>query len=107
MGSSEKYFYEPRNGHGLPHDPVVSIVAPRPIGWISTHHGAGHRNLAPYSFFNLFNYVPPIIGFASLGIKPQRRRRSCVAAAAGITSKSGRAPCSGWSNRADTQARLR
>lgn len=27
------------------------------------------RNLAPYSFFNLFNYVPPIIGFCSIGPK--------------------------------------
>ncbi|HUN25297.1 MAG TPA: flavin reductase family protein [Steroidobacteraceae bacterium] len=67
--SEEKYFYEPRCGHGLAHDPFNSIVAPRPIGWISTHDGAGHRNLAPYSFFNAFNYVPPIIGFASIGHK--------------------------------------
>ena len=27
------------------------------------------RNLAPYSFFNLFNYRPPIIGFSSMGWK--------------------------------------
>ena len=26
-------------------------------------------NLAPYSFFNAFNYVPPIVGFASIGAK--------------------------------------
>jgi flavin reductase (DIM6/NTAB) family NADH-FMN oxidoreductase RutF len=26
-------------------------------------------NLAPYSFFNAFNYSPPIIGFASVGYK--------------------------------------
>jgi flavin reductase (DIM6/NTAB) family NADH-FMN oxidoreductase RutF len=26
-------------------------------------------NLAPYSFFNAFNYVPPILGFASIGYK--------------------------------------
>ena len=30
------YFYEPGNGHGLPHDPFNAIVAPRPIGWVST-----------------------------------------------------------------------
>ncbi len=63
------HFYEPRNGHGLAHDPFNSIVGPRPIGWISTHDGAGHNNLAPYSFFNAFNYVPPIIGFSSIGYK--------------------------------------
>ncbi len=46
-----------------------AIVAPRPIGWVSTLSSTGVRNLAPYSFFNLFNYQPPIIGFASTGWK--------------------------------------
>jgi flavin reductase (DIM6/NTAB) family NADH-FMN oxidoreductase RutF len=63
------HFYEPRNGHGLPHDPFNAIVGPRPIGWISSLSKAGTRNLAPYSFFNAFNYVPPIVGFASIGAK--------------------------------------
>ena len=63
------YSYEPKNGHGLPHDPFNSIVGPRPIGWISTQSKAGVVNLAPYSFFNAFNYVPPIIGFSSVGYK--------------------------------------
>lgn len=70
---SDRYWYDPQKGHELPHDPLGSIIAPRPIGWISTHDGAGHRNLAPYSFFNLFNYRPPIIGFASLGSKDTLR----------------------------------
>ncbi len=61
--------YEPRHGHGLPHDPFNAIVGPRPIGWIGTHDGAGGHNLAPYSFFNAFNYVPPIVGFASVMAK--------------------------------------
>ena len=63
------HFYEPRMGHGLPHDPFNAIVGPRPIGWISTRSRAGVLNLAPYSFFNAFNYTPPIIGFASIGYK--------------------------------------
>ena len=63
------YSYEPKNGHGLPHDPFNSIVGPRAIGWISTKSRAGVCNLAPYSFFNAFNYVPPIIGFSSIGYK--------------------------------------
>ena len=63
------YFYEPRQGHGLAHDPFNSIIAPRPIGWISTRNASGIMNLAPYSFFNAFNYDPPIIGFASGGRK--------------------------------------
>jgi hypothetical protein len=33
----------------------------------------GQRNLAPYSFFNCFNYRPPIIGFASSGWKDSVR----------------------------------
>jgi flavin reductase (DIM6/NTAB) family NADH-FMN oxidoreductase RutF len=66
---TERHFYEPRHGHGLAHDPLNSIVAPRPIGWISTVNKAGVANLAPYSFFNLFCYRPPIIGFSSQGWK--------------------------------------
>ncbi len=67
------HFYEPRNGHGLPHDPFNAIVGPRPIGWISTRSTAGVLNLAPYSFFNGFNYTPPIIGFSSVGYKDSVR----------------------------------
>ena len=61
--------YRPDKGHRLPHDPLNAIVAPRPIGWIGTRSAAGVANLAPYSFFNLFNYRPPIIGFSSGGGK--------------------------------------
>ena len=63
------HFYEPRHGHGLPHDPFNAIVGPRPIGWISSRNAGGALNLAPYSFFNAFNYTPPIVGFASIGYK--------------------------------------
>ena len=70
---TEFYSYEPKNGHGLPHDPFNAIVGPRPIGWISTQSRSGITNLAPYSFFNAFNYVPPIIGFSSVGYKDTLR----------------------------------
>jgi len=66
-------FYEPRTGHGLPHDPFNSIVGPRPIGWVSTKSASGILNLAPYSFFNAFNYIPPIVGFSSIGAKDSLR----------------------------------
>ncbi|BFO09130.1 flavin reductase family protein [Serratia rubidaea] len=69
MSSESRYYYEPAAGHGLPHDPLNAIVGPRPIGWISSVSADGQRNLAPYSFFNCFNYRPPIIGFASSGWK--------------------------------------
>ncbi|MFC0267068.1 flavin reductase family protein [Kushneria aurantia] len=66
---SDCHFYEPRRGHGLPHDPFKAIIAPRPIGWVSSQSEQGVRNLAPYSFFNAFCAAPPIIGFASAGWK--------------------------------------
>lgn len=70
---TETYFYEPTKGHGLPHDPFKAIVAPRPIGWISTRSRAGQVNLAPYSFFNAFSSNPPIIGFSSESYKDSVR----------------------------------
>ncbi|WP_342595324.1 flavin reductase family protein [Salinicola lusitanus] len=70
---TDAHFYEPSRGHGLPHDPFNAIVGPRPIGWISSRSAAGHLNLAPYSFFNGFNYTPPIVGFASVGYKDSVR----------------------------------
>ncbi|TLP95196.1 flavin reductase family protein [Nesterenkonia salmonea] len=69
MDTAQTHFYEPAAGHGLAHSPFNSIIAPRPIGWISTQGKNGVLNLAPYSFFNAFNYTPPIIGFASNGQK--------------------------------------
>lgn len=65
----DEHYYEPKNGHGLPHNPFNAIIAPRPIGWISTVSPSGVFNLAPYSFFNAFCYTPPIIGFSSTGYK--------------------------------------
>jgi len=67
------HFYEPHLGHGLPHDPFNAIVGPRPIGWIASLSADGVPNLAPYSFFNGFNYTPPIVGFASIGYKDSVR----------------------------------
>lgn len=69
----DEYFYQPAEGHGLPHDPFNALVAPRPIGWISSRSNEGVANLAPYSFFNAFNYTPPIIGFSSVGYKDSVR----------------------------------
>ena len=71
--SAKNHFYRPSEGHDLAHNPFNSIVAPRPIGWISTRGLNGVANLAPYSFFNAFNYVPPIVGFCSIGYKDSVR----------------------------------
>lgn len=62
-------FYEPAKGHGLPHDPSKAIVAPRPIGWISTISRSGELNLAPYSFFNALSTRPFLVWFSSEGEK--------------------------------------
>ena len=64
-------FYRPENGHGLPHNPFNAIIAPRPIGWISTR-GSDGDNLAPYSFFNAVAYAPPQVMFASTTAKADR-----------------------------------
>ena len=62
-------FYEPGKGHGLPHDPFKAIVAPRPIGWISSVGKNGEVNLAPYSFFNALSTNPHLVMFSSEGEK--------------------------------------
>lgn len=41
-----------------------AMIAPRPIGWISTVNEAGIANLAPFSYFNLFSTLPPILCFS-------------------------------------------
>ena len=53
-------FYEPREGHGLAHNPFKALVVPRPIGWISTVDPEGRVNLAPYSFYNAVSEFPPM-----------------------------------------------
>lgn len=62
-------FYQPKNGHQLPHNPLKAIVTPRPIGWIGTRSKEGALNLAPYSFFNVICDNPPLVMFCSSGYK--------------------------------------
>lgn len=63
-------FYEPaKRNHGLPFSPLKAIVAPRPIGWISSLGPDGVANLAPYSFFNMVSEAPPLVMFSSSGYK--------------------------------------
>lgn len=71
--ADDYYYYEPSQGHGLPHNPFNAIIGPRPIGWIATRGADGRFNLAPYSFFNAFAYTPPIIAFGSTGAKDTLR----------------------------------
>lgn len=64
-------FYEPgrRDRSILPHDPFKALIAPRPIGWVSTIGRNGAINLAPYSFFNAVADKPPLLAFSSNDIK--------------------------------------
>lgn len=59
--------YDPRRELApapLRHNPINALVAPRPIGWISTVSAAGDVNLAPYSYFNAVSADPPMVVFA-------------------------------------------
>lgn len=61
------------NTHGLPRDPFKALIAPRPIGWISTVSKDGICNLAPYSFFNAMSDRPHYVVFGSDGMKDSLR----------------------------------
>lgn len=47
-----------------PYHLLTSIVAPRPIAWVSTISADGVPNLAPYSFYNAVAGFPPTIMFS-------------------------------------------
>ncbi len=47
-----------------PYHLLTSVVAPRPIAWVSTISAAGMPNLAPYSFFNAVAGFPPTVMFS-------------------------------------------
>lgn len=58
-------FYDPRSeDHGLPHNPWLALVAPRPIAWVSTRSTKGVANLAPFSCYNAISSAPPFLIFA-------------------------------------------
>lgn len=63
------FFETATNNHGLAHNPFKALVSPRPIGWVSSRDEEGRVNLAPYSFFNAVNSIPPIVMVASVGRK--------------------------------------
>src|SRR6202162_6152537 len=63
-------YFDPRDKeYPLKHDPLTTLVVPRPIGWISTIGRGGLVNLAPYSFFNAVATRPPFVMFSSAGPK--------------------------------------
>ena len=71
-------YYDPDiNDHGLPFNPIKGLVAPRPIGWISSISKDGVGNLAPYSFFNMLSYNPAYLMF-SAGCKENGSKKDSV-----------------------------
>ena len=48
---------------------LTSAVVPRPIAWVTSEDDAGVLNAAPFSYFNVFNATPPILG---IGIGQRR-----------------------------------
>jgi len=63
------YEHDKRDYSKLRHDPFKAIVAPRPIGWITSISAKGEINLAPYSYFNGVSSKPNLLMFASEGRK--------------------------------------
>jgi flavin reductase (DIM6/NTAB) family NADH-FMN oxidoreductase RutF len=49
---------------------LLHAIAPRPICFASTIDSAGNINLSPFSFFNVFSTVPPVVIFS-----PARRMK--------------------------------
>ena len=43
---------------------LAAAVIPRPIAWVSTTGTSGVDNLAPFSFFNVVAFDPPVLMFA-------------------------------------------
>ncbi len=77
-------FYDAvKNDHGFQNDPFKAIVAPRPIGWISSLGPDGAANLAPYSFFNAVAENPHYVVFGS-GAANRLKDSHANAAASGV-----------------------
>ena len=57
-------FIDPATDKSFKRGIFNAIIAPRPIGWISSINGAGVANLAPFSYFAIVSTLPPILMFS-------------------------------------------
>ncbi|MBO9601265.1 MAG: flavin reductase family protein [Novosphingobium sp.] len=64
MANTRPVFIDPARDADYKRGIFNAIIAPRPIGWISTVDGAGQANLAPFSYFNIVSNLPPILMFS-------------------------------------------
>ncbi len=55
----------PRDQASLPFNPFKALIAPRPIGWVTTLAPDGTVNLAPYSYFQAVADSPDIVMFSA------------------------------------------
>jgi flavin reductase (DIM6/NTAB) family NADH-FMN oxidoreductase RutF len=66
-------FYDPvdlrerKTELGFRFNPIKSLVIPRPIAWVSTLSASGVGNLAPFSFFNMVAFDPPVLAIGCNG----------------------------------------
>ncbi len=66
--------FDPANAPtGQIYNLINSIVAPRPIAWVSTRSASGVANVAPHSYCMVVSANPPIIAFSSTGAKDTLR----------------------------------
>ena len=40
---------------------LTNLVVPRPIAWVTSKDAKGRLNLAPFSFFNMVGWEPPVV----------------------------------------------
>lgn len=71
-------FLETRGDENFRASIFNSIVAPRPIGWISSLSADGRRNLAPFAYFNGISASPPMVMFAC-NAPPDRLEKDTLA----------------------------
>lgn len=58
-------FIDPAGSEQFKPSILNALVAPRPIGWISTMDAQGRVNLAPFSYFNAISTTPPMVVFSA------------------------------------------
>src|SRR5208283_2841418 len=61
---------------------LISVVAPRPIAWVSSLSASGQPNLAPFSFFNAVCAKPPLLAFAP-GMRSPKKSGTAAGGPAG------------------------
>lgn len=68
-------YFEPSQGHGLPHNPVAACVSSRPIGWTSKVSAEGDNDLVPYGYFQLGHSFLPTMMCSTKGLKGDGRSK--------------------------------